>query len=153
MNPEQRLSELGLTLPSIPAPVASYLPATRTADLVFVSGQLPFVEGNLSIVGRVPDEVSVEAAAGGARIAALNALAVLAGQLADGLADVRQILRIGVFVQCESGFGDQPIVANGASELLVEVFGEQGRHARAAVGSIGLPLNSTVEVEMLARVR
>ena len=118
-----------------------------------MSGQLPFVEGNLSIVGRVPDEVSVEAAAGGARIAALNALAVLAGQLADGLVDVRQILRIGVFVQCESGFGDQPIVANGASELLVEVFGEQGRHARAAVGSIGLPLNSTVEVEMLARVR
>ena len=153
MTPEQRLSELGLTLPQAPAPVAAYVPAVRTGNLVFISGQVPFVDGELIARGRVPDAVDVEQASQAARICALNGLAVLSAHLEGGLSDVLRIIRIGVFVQCEPGFTGQPIVANGASELLVEVFGESGRHARAAVGSIGLPLDATVEVEMLAEVR
>ena len=153
MTPEERLCALGLSLPAAPAPVAAYVPAVRTGDLVFVSGQLPFVDGALSVCGRVPDQVSIEDASSAARLSVLNALAVLAAQLDGGLQDVEQIVRIGVFVQCEPGFDAQPTVANGASELLLEVFGDAGRHARAAVGSIGLPLNAPVEIEMIARVR
>jgi enamine deaminase RidA (YjgF/YER057c/UK114 family) len=97
--------------------------------------------------------VAVDQAVSCARLSALNAMAVLAAQLDGGLADVAQIVRIGVFVQCEPGFGGQPAIANGASELLLDVFGDSGRHARAAVGSIGLPLNAPVEIEMIARVR
>jgi enamine deaminase RidA (YjgF/YER057c/UK114 family) len=153
MTPEQRLLELGFTLPEAPAPVAAYVPAVRTGDLIFVSGQLPFENGALAAQGRVPDEVTIDQAVSCARLSALNAMAVLAAQLDGGLSDVAQIVRIGVFVQCEPGFGGQPAIANGASELLVEVFGDSGRHARAAVGSIGLPLNAPVEIEMIARVR
>ena len=153
MTPEQRLSELGLALPPAPAPVAAYVPAVRTGNLVFVSGQIPFVDGELIARGRVPDVVDVEQAALAARACALNGLSVLAAQLEGGLSDVLRIIRIGVFVQCEPGFSGQPIVANGASELLVEIFGDAGRHARAAVGSIGLPLGATVEIELLAEVR
>ena len=153
MTPEQRLSELGLALPPAPAPVAAYVPAVRTGNLVFVSGQIPFVDGELIARGRVPDVVDVEQAALAARACALNGLSVLAAQLEGGLSDVLRIIRIGVFVQCEPGFSGQPIVANGASELLVEIFGDAGRHARAAVGSIGLPLDATVEIELLAEVR
>ncbi|MDG2031054.1 MAG: RidA family protein [Phycisphaerales bacterium] len=153
MTPEQRLSELGLALPPAPAPVAAYVPAVRTGNLVFVSGQIPFVDGELIARGRVPDVVDVEQAALAARACALNGLSVLAAQLEGGLSDVLRIIRIGVFVQCEPGFSGQPIVANGASELLVEIFGNAGRHARAAVGSIGLPLDATVEIELLAEVR
>lgn len=153
MTPEQRLSELGLALPPAPAPVAAYVPAVRTGNLVFVSGQIPFVDGELIARGRVPDVVDVEQAALAARACALNGLSVLAAQLEGGLSDVLRIIRIGVFVQCEPGFSGQPMVANGASELLVEIFGNAGRHARAAVGSIGLPLDATVEIELLAEVR
>jgi len=153
MTPEQRLSELGLALPPAPAPVAAYVPAVRTGNLVFVSGQIPFVDGELIARGRVPDVVDVEQAALAARACALNGLSVLAAQLEGGLSDVLRIIRIGVFVQCEPGFSGQPIVANGASELLVEIFGNAGRHARAAVGSIGLPLDATVEIELLVEVR
>ncbi len=133
--------------------MAAYVPAVRTGNLVFVSGQIPFVDGELIARGRVPDVVDVEQAALAARACALNGLSVLAAQLEGGLSDVLRIVRIGVFVQCEPGFTGQPIVANGASELLVELFGEAGRHARAAVGSIGLPLDATVEIELLAEVR
>lgn len=152
MTPEQRLSELGLMLPQAPAPVAAYVPAVRTGNLVFISGQVPFVHGELIARGRVPDMVDVEQASLAARTCALNGLAVLAAQLQGGLSEVRRIVRIGVFVQCEPGFTGQSIVANGASELLVDVFGDAGRHVRAAVGSIGLPLDATVEVEMLAEI-
>lgn len=143
---------LGLTLPKAPAPVAAYVPAVRAGDLVYVSGQLPFQDGQLLYPGRVPDQVSLDSAVTAARIAALNAIAVLASQLDDGLSGVRQIVRLGVFVQSEPGFGDQPKIANGASELVQEVFGDCGRHARAAVGSVALPLNTSVEIEMIAQV-
>ena len=153
MTPEEKLEELGLSLPEAPSPVAAYVPAVRTGDLIFVSGQVPFKDGALSTTGRVPDEVDPDTAADAARTCALNALAVLAAQLEEGLCQVEQIVRLGVFVQSDAGFGGQPAIANGASELMVQVFGDAGRHARAAVGSVALPLNATVEVELLARVR
>jgi len=152
MTPEDRLQKLGLTLPTAPSPVAAYVPAVRTGNLLYVSGQLPFRDGQLLHPGRVPDQVSVESAVLAARVAALNAIAVVAGQLDKGLSEVRRIVRLGVFVQSEPGFGDQPKVANGASELVLEVFGDAGRHARAAVGSVALPLNTCVEIELIAEV-
>ena len=149
----QRLAAAGVTLPPAPKPIAAYVPSVRVGDLVFVSGQIPMLDGSLTAVGPVPSVVGVEAAAAAARQCAVNALAVLADTLDGDLERVRRIVRIGVFVASDPGFHDQPRVANGASELLVEVFGEAGRHARAAAGSVGLPLGATVEVEMLAEVR
>ncbi len=152
-NAKKRMKELGVTLPTAPVPVASYLPAVRVGDLVFVSGQLPFDGGGLVASGPVPSEVVVEDATRAARQCVLNALAVLAGELQGNLDRVRRIVRLGVFVASDPGFADQPTIANGASELLVEIFGDAGRHARAAVGSVALPLGATVEVEMVAEVK
>ena len=126
------------------------MPFVRTGNLVFVSGQLPMKDGVLA-KGSVPGQVGIEPAAAAARQAALNGLAVLA-DAAGGLDRVKRIVRVGVFVCSEAGFTDQPKVANGASELLQQVFGEEGRHARAAVGNIALPLGACVEVELLAEV-
>ena len=147
----QRLADAGVTLPPAPKPIAAYVPSVRVGDLVFISGQIPMLDGSL-VAGPVPSAVGVEAAAVAARQCAINALAVLADALDGDLERVRRIVRIGVFVASDPGFHDQPSVANGASELLVEVFGDAGRHARAAVGSVGLPLGATVELEMLAEV-
>lgn len=149
-----RLASLGITLPAAPAPVAAYVPAVRTGNLVVVSGQIPFSApgGPLLATGPVPSKVTPDQARLAARQCALNALAVLSDHLEGDLDRVRRILRLGVFVLSDSGFADQPQIANGASELLVEVFGEAGRHARAAVGSVALPLDATVELEMLAEV-
>ncbi len=149
-SPSTRLSALGLSLPPAPKPVAAYVPFVRTGNLVFVSGQLPMKDGVLA-KGSLPGQVSVESGAAAARQAALNGLAVLA-DAAGGLDRVKRIVRVGVFVCSEAGFTDQPKVANGASELLQQVFGEAGRHARAAVGNIALPLGACVEVELLAEV-
>ncbi len=161
MSIPARLKQLGLTLPPAPKPVAAYVPFVRTGKLVYISGQLPFPSGGGKVpeeyLGRVPSTVTIELAAKAARQAALNALAVLNSAI-DGTPDgksleqVKQIVRLGVFVCCEPGFFDQPKVANGASELLVQVFDEQGRHARAAVGSVALPLGACVEIEMIAEV-
>ncbi len=148
----QRLSDAGVTLPPAPKPIAAYLPSVRVGDLVFISGQIPVLDGSV-VTGPVPSAVGVEAAAAAARQCAINAVAVLADALDGDLDRVERIVRIGVFVASDPGFHDQPRVANGASELLVEVFGEAGRHARAAVGSVGLPIGATVEVEMVAEVR
>ncbi len=148
----QRLEDLGLTLPPAPRPVAAYVPAVRTGDLVFVSGQVPLRDGVLLQAGPVPSATSPEAAREAARLCALNALAVLAAELDGDLDRVRRIVRLGVFVASDPGFDGQPQVANGASELLVDLFGEAGRHARAAVGSVALPLGATVEVELIAQV-
>ena len=147
----QRLADAGVTLPPAPKPIAAYVPSVRVGDLVFISGQIPMLDGSL-VAGPVPSAVGVEVAAVAARQCAINALAVLADALDGDLERVRRIVRIGVFVASDPGFHDQPSVANGASELLVEVFGDAGRHARAAVGSVGLPLGATVELEMLAEV-
>jgi enamine deaminase RidA (YjgF/YER057c/UK114 family) len=151
-GPAERLAELGLTLPPVVAPVAAYVPAVRTGLFVYTSGQLPMVDGKLPAVGKVGGEVSATDAAGLARTCALNALAA-AAVAAGGLDAIRRIVKVTGFVASAPGFTGQPLVINGASELLIEVFGEDGRHARSAVGVAELPLNSPVEVELIAEVR
>ena len=148
----ERLAALGLTLPPVAAPVAAYVPAVRTGTYVYTSGQLPTVDGKLPAVGKVGDEVSAQDAAGMARTCALNALAA-AASAAGGLAAIRRIVKVTGFVASAPGFGGQAQVINGASELLIEVFGEDGKHARSAIGVAELPLNAPVEVELIAEVR
>jgi enamine deaminase RidA (YjgF/YER057c/UK114 family) len=143
-----RLAELGLALPAVPAPVAAYLPAVVSAGQVFTAGQLPFVEGTLAEVGKVGAQVSPERAAGLARIAALNAVAA-AASVVGGVDGIRRVVKLVVFVASDPSFTGQPAVANGASELLQQVFGPRGTHARSAVGVAVLPLDSPVEVELV----
>ncbi|MCH2152323.1 MAG: RidA family protein [Phycisphaerales bacterium] len=149
----ETLSSLGIELPQAPKPVASYVPAVRCGDLLFISGQVPFVEGELAFSGPVPSKLSPDQAQEAARICAINALAVAHETLELGLDQIERVVRLGVFVLSDPGFGGQPQVANGASDLMVEIFGEAGRHARAAVGSVGLPLSATVEIEMVLQIR
>ena len=149
---DQRIHDLGLTLPTPPKPVAAYIPFVRSGNLIFVSGQIPLLEGKVICTGPVPSAVSLDQARAAARQCALNGLAIVSGALGGSLDRVRRIVRLGVWVCSDPGFTDQPKVGNGASELLVEIFGENGRHARVAVGAIALPLGATVEVEMLAEV-
>jgi enamine deaminase RidA (YjgF/YER057c/UK114 family) len=150
-DPESILASLGLTLPTPPKPVAAYIPWRRTGNLVFTAGQLCYQDGRLMAIGSVPNQVSLETAQACARQCALNALAVVKSAVGS-LSAVKQVIRAGVFVCSEAGFYDQPKVANGASELLLQVFGERGKHVRAAVGSIALPLGSPVEVELVVEV-
>jgi enamine deaminase RidA (YjgF/YER057c/UK114 family) len=149
--PSRRLADLGLSLPTVPAPLAAYVPAVRFEDLVYTAGQLPLVNGTLRAVGRVDAEVSLEEAAECARIAALNGLAAVADLTGD-LDVIRRIVKVVVYVASASGFTDQPLVANGASGLLKEIFGEAGRHARSTVGVAALPLDAPVEVELVVAV-
>jgi enamine deaminase RidA (YjgF/YER057c/UK114 family) len=151
-SPSERLAGLGLTLPPVTAPLAAYVPAVRTGAYVYVSGQVPVVDGKLAAAGKVGTEVSAADAAGLARTCALNALAAAAAA-AGGLDRIRRIVKVTGFVASAPGFNGQPLVVNGASELLIEVFGEEGRHARSAVGVVELPLNAPVEVELIAEVR
>lgn len=146
-----RLTELGLSLPTAPKPVAAYIPAVHYGNLLYISGQLPLKEGQLLATGKVGDSVSIEEAYAAARQCTLNALSVAQDVLGD-LDRIDRIVRVGGFVQSADGFSDQPKVINGASELLGEIFGEQGRHARAAVGVNELPLNAAVEVEFVIGV-
>ena len=146
-----RLAELGLTLPPVAAPVAAYVPAVRDGSLVWTSGQLPFVDGALPATGLVGDGeglVPAQDAAQLARLCALNALAAI-GSVVD-LDDVRRIVKVVGFVASAPGFTGQPVVINGASELIGQVFGDAGRHARSAVGVAALPLGAPVEVEVVA---
>lgn len=151
MTASENLKALGISLPAPPAPMGSYLPGIRIADLIVTSGQLPFADGKLMHPGHVGADVTAEQAHSCARQAALNALAI-AAQLAGGLDSIGRIVRVAVFVASASGFNDQPAVANGASDLLVDIFGDAGRHARAAVGTSELPLNSCVELELTVLV-
>ena len=151
-SPAERLAALGLTLPPVAPPVAAYVPAVRTGGFVYTSGQLPTVDGKLPAVGKVGAEVSAADAAGMARTCALNALAA-AASAAGGLDAIGRIVKVTGFVASAPGFSGQPQVVNGASELLIEVFGEDGRHARSAVGVAELPLNAPVEVELIAELR
>ena len=147
-----RLSELGISLPDPPKPVASYVPAIQSGSLLYVSGQLPFRDGELMTVGPVPSAVSIESAMEGARWCAINGLAVARQSLDGELDRLRRVVRVGVFVQSDDRFDAQPKVANGASDLLVEVLGDAGRHARAAVGVNALPLDTAVEVEFVFEI-
>jgi enamine deaminase RidA (YjgF/YER057c/UK114 family) len=149
--PSQRLADLGLSLPAAPAPLAAYVSAVRFEDLVYTAGQLPLVSGTLRAVGKVGSEVTVDDAVECARIAALNGLAAVADLTGD-LDVITRIVKVVVYVASASGFTDQPVVANGASGLLREIFGEAGRHARSAVGVAVLPLDAPVEVELVVAV-
>jgi enamine deaminase RidA (YjgF/YER057c/UK114 family) len=151
VNPEARLAELALELPSAPRPVASYIPIVISGDFAFLSGQVPQSEGRLLWEGKVGAELDVAAGAEAARRCALQALAVLREALGS-LDRVRRIVKLTVFVASAPGFTDQPTVGNGASDLLAEVFGDAGRHARSAVGVTELPLGAPVEVEAIAEV-
>ncbi len=149
---ESRLRELGISLPEVARPVAAYVPAVRSGAYVFVSGQLPMVGGRPTVTGKVGAEVSPEAAKEAARVCAINALAALAS-VAGTLDAVVRIVKVTGYVASASGFTGQPGVVNGASELLKDLFGEAGQHARAAVGVAELPLGVPVEVELIAEVR
>jgi enamine deaminase RidA (YjgF/YER057c/UK114 family) len=148
MTVHERLRELGLTLPPVPPPVAAYLPAVRSGDLVYTSGQLPMVDGRLLSVGKVGAQVTLEQANRLARQCALNALAAV--DVLVGLENVQHIIKLIGFVASADGFTAQPAVVNGASELLNELFGQAGQHARSAVGVAELPLGAPVEVELIA---
>jgi len=143
-----RLAELGIELPSVAAPVAAYVPARVHAGLVYTSGQLPFVAGSLPTTGKVGAEVPAEDAKGLARVCALNAIAA-AADAAGGVDRLGGVLRVGGFVASDPAFSGQPGVINGASEVLGEIFGDAGKHVRAAVGVAVLPLDSPVEVEVV----
>ncbi len=148
MKPSQRLAELNLALPALSAPVGTYIPAKRIGRLIYTSGMVPFRDGKLAFVGKVPVEVSITQAVEAASIAALNGLAAAAKE-AGGLDNISGVLRVCVYVASSPGFTEQPKVANGASDLLVKIFGDAGRHARSAVGAAELPLHAPVEVELV----
>ena len=150
-TPENRLAELGLELPPVAAPAAAYVPAVRTGNLVYTSGQVPFVDGKLPATGKAGAEVTPEEAYDLARICALNALAAIKAELGD-LSRVTRVVKLLVFVASAPDFTGQPQVGNGASDLLGEVFGDAGKHARSAVGVAVLPLDAPVEVEMIVEV-
>ncbi|MEC3895819.1 MULTISPECIES: RidA family protein [Nocardiopsis] len=151
-TPEERIVELGLTLPEVVPPVAAYRPSVRSGDHVYVSGQLPFVEGELPATGKVGAEVDADRARELAAVCALNAIAAVKAEVGD-LSKVVRIVKVGGFVASTPDFTGQPGVINGASELFGEVFGEAGVHARAAVGVVALPLDAPVEVDMVVEVR
>ncbi|WP_432886098.1 RidA family protein [Kribbella sp. CA-245084] len=150
-HPEEKLAELGLKLPDVAKPVAAYVPAVRTGDLVYTSGQLPLREGTLIATGKVGGEVSAGVASECAQQCALNALAAVKAEIGD-LANVKRIVKAVVFIASTPDFTGQPQVANGASELFGQVFGEAGQHARSAVGVPVLPLDAPVEVELIVEV-
>ena len=150
MTPAERLAALGLVLPPVVPPVAAYVPAVRTGNLIFTSGQLPMVDGQLPAVGKVGALVSPEQAKELARICALNALAAIDALV--GLDAVVRVVKVVGFVASTPDFTGQPAVVNGASELLGDVFGDAGQHARSAVGVAALPLDAPVEVELVVEV-
>jgi enamine deaminase RidA (YjgF/YER057c/UK114 family) len=150
-SPLARLAELDLTLPAVVAPLAAYVPAVRTGSLVFTSGQVPIVDGQLAVTGKVGDRVSPEQAKALARTCALNALAAVDALV--GLDSVVRVVKVVGYVASTSEFTGQPAVVNGASELLGEVFDAAGTHARSAVGVASLPLDASVEVELVVEVR
>ncbi len=151
MSVKDKLAELGIDLPPVVPPAAAYVPALRTGNYVYVSGQLPFVDGKLPVTGKVGAEVTTEDAAQHARQCAINIMAAVDDLV--GLESVVRVVKLVGFVASADGYTGQPVVINGASELLGEVFGEAGKHARSAVGVYQLPLNTPVEVEAIFEVQ
>ena len=146
-RPSERLKALGLTLPPVAQPVGAYVPAVRHGDLLFLSGQLPMRSGKLAFTGKAGAERTIEDAQAAARLCTLNAIAAAAGAIGQ-VDDIARVVKVVVYVAAAPGFTEPHKVANGASDLLAEVFGEPGKHARAAVGVAELPLNATVEVDV-----
>jgi enamine deaminase RidA (YjgF/YER057c/UK114 family) len=149
-SPTDRLAELGIALPPVVPPVAAYAPAVRTGNYVYVSGQVPLVSGTLAAAGKVGAQVDADEAKALARVCALNAMAAVHDLV--GLDSVRRVVKVVGFVASAPDFTGQPAVVNGASELLVEVFGDHGVHARSAVGVAVLPLDAPVEIELIVEV-
>lgn len=148
MSAESRLAELGLTLPPVATPLAAYVPTVRTGSLIFTAGQLPLVDGVPTVTGKVGAEVTAEQATEAARVAVLNGVAAVAAE-AGGVDAITRIVKLVVFVASAPDFTGQPQVANGASDLLGEIFGDAGKHARSAVGVAVLPLDASVELELV----
>lgn len=146
----EKLAAMGLALPAVPAPVAAYVNCVRSGNLLFLSGGLP-IDGERKIIGKVPTDVSIEQAQEGARMIILNRLAVIKDAIGS-LDKVRQIVSLGGFVNSEPDFYGHPQVINGASELLVELFGDKGKHSRTALGAAALPLNVAVEINLIVEV-
>ena len=151
MTASERLKEMGLKLPEVAKPLAAYVPATRVGNQIWTSGQLPLVDGNLQVKGKLGAGVSLAQGQEAARICLLNALAAVS-QLAGGVDKITRIIQISVFVASDPDFADQPKVGHGASELVGEIFGDAGAHVRSAIGVAVLPLNCAVELELIAEV-
>lgn len=149
---EQKLQSMGMTLPEVAKPVAGYVPAVRSGNLVYTSGQLPTTGGRLHYRGKVGGEVDEDTAYEASRIAALNALAAVKSVIGD-LDKIVRVVRVMGYVSSAMGFNNQPAVVNGASDFLKELFGDAGQHARSAIGVFQLPLDAPVEVELLVEVR
>ncbi len=149
---ESKINELGFSLPDAPNPVASYLPAVQVGNLLYISGQIPIKHGTMIAQGSIPDQVDMQTAHQCAVQCTLNALAVAKATLGS-LCNIKRVIRVGGFVACSPGFADQPKIINSCSDLLVEIFSDNGKHARAAVGSVSLPLNAPVEIEFLLEIK
>lgn len=145
---EDRLKQLNITLPIPPKPAGSYIPVVISGNLAFVSGQIPMQEGKVLYTGKVPSERSIEEAQSAAKMCAINLLAQLKSNLGS-LDKITKIVRVSGFVNCTPEFSEQPKIINAASDLFFEIFGEKGKHSRIAVGASSLPLNSTVEIDMI----
>ncbi len=151
MNIEKKLEELGYTLSTPPKPLAAYVPVVKSGNLIFTAGQVPLIEGQLKYVGKVPTTISEDEAIKAAEICALNCLSVIKSEIGD-LDKLKRIVKVTVFVNSTDDYSKQPVIANGASEFFVKVFGDAGKHARSAVGVSSLPLNAPVEVEVIAEI-
>lgn len=149
---EERIKELGYTVPEAPKPLAAYIPALREGNLVYTAGQLPLASGELKFKGKLGKELTEEEGKKAAELCALNCLSVVKS-VAGSLDNVERIIKVTAFINSAPGFTDQPKIANGASEFFVNVFGEQGKHVRSAVGVNELPLNAAVEVEIIAKLK
>ena len=148
---DQKLHELGFGMPEAPKPLASYIPVTKVGNLVFTAGQIPLSNGELKYSGKVGKDISLEDGVNAAEVCTINCLSVIKSEIGN-LDDIKKIVKVTVFVNSADGFTDQPKVANGASNLLVNVFGDKGKHVRSAVGVNELPINCSVEIEMIVEV-
>ncbi len=151
MKIEEKLGRLGVKLPDAPTPLAAYVPAIRSGNLIFTAGQVPVSEGKLLYSGKVGKDISAEEGMKAAEICALNCLSVIKKEIGD-LDNIKRVVKVTVFVNSADGFTEQPKVANGASEFLVELFGDKGKHVRSAVGVNELPINAAVEIEMIIEI-
>ena len=152
MNIENRIKSLGIILPETPKPVTAYIPAIKVEKLIFTSGQIPIVKGKLKYQGKLGSDLTQEQGFKAAQICIINGLSALRDVIGD-LDDIEQIVKVVGYVASAANFNDQPLVVNGASELLQEIFGERGVHARSAVGVAELPLNVPVEIELIVKIK
>lgn len=149
---EEKIKDLGFEIPDTPKPVAAYVPALKVDNLILIAGQIPSIKGELKYKGKLAKDLTIDKGRKAAEICALNCLAAIKGVI-DNLDKIQQIVKLTVFVNSAEGFTDQPQVANGASELLEKIFGENGKHVRSAVGVNELPLGASVEIEMIAKIK